>query len=120
MFQIVQVNPQTIEANLGIAIDMPAVAYVGIDDGKVIGSGGLAWGGGRCWLWLSMLSSDRSYALPIIRKVNVLLRKAKQFGDTEVFTPRDSQFETSEKLLKLSGFRMYAIENGIEVWACQV
>jgi hypothetical protein len=45
-----------------------------------------------------------------------LIDKAHQFGEAAVFTPRDPQFPTSEKLLTVLGFKLFAIENGVEVW----
>lgn len=116
MLQIVQVPPSAVEMAEGIHIDMPAVAYLGIDDGKVVGSYGLAWGGGRCWIWLRIDHSCPSYALTVIRRAKALLKKAWQLGEEEVFTPRDAQYDSSEKLLKLLGFTMHAVEHGIEVW----
>jgi hypothetical protein len=116
MLQIHQVPPSAIEVAEGIKIDMPAVAYIGIDDGVVVGSYGLAWGQGRCWAWLRLDKPKASYGLTIARKMKDLMRKARQLGETEVFTPRDAQYPTSEKLLKTLGFRMHAIEHGIEVW----
>jgi len=118
--RIVQVDPKTVRAVEGLNIDLPVLAFVGIDDDAIVGSGGLAWGGGRCWLWLSVLKSDRSYGVPIMRAMKRLVRKASQLGETQVFTPRDAQFETSERLLKVLGFELAEIENGQEIWACQV
>jgi len=114
--EIVQVHPSAIEIAEGIKIDMPALAYVGVAGDEIIGSGGLAWGYGRCWLWLRVMKSDPSYALPIVHKTKALIAKAHQLGETEVFTPRDSQYPTSQKLLTVLGFRLHAIENNIEVW----
>lgn len=101
----------------GIRIDMPALAFIGIDDGEFVGSGGLAWGIGRCWLFLHVSQSKPQYAIPLMRKTKELMQKAWQFGERTVFTPRDVQFPTSEKLLKVLGFKLHAVENGIEVWS---
>jgi hypothetical protein len=116
MFEIVQVAPHVIEMAEGIKIDMPALAYIGKDGDQFVGSGGLAWGGGRCWIWLRMDSSKPQYAIPLMRKTKALIDKAHQFGEAAVFTPRDPQFPTSEKLLTVLGFKLFAIENGVEVW----
>lgn len=116
MLEIVQVNPAMIEAAEGIKIDMPCLAYIGMAGDEVVGSGGLAWGNGRCWIWLRIEASNPSYALPIFHKTKALLLKAKQLGETEVFTPRDVKYPTSRKLLTVLGFQKHAIENGIEVW----
>lgn len=114
--QIVQVDPSTVAAVEGVKIDIPAVAYVGIDDGEIVGSYGLAWGGGRCWIWLRLPNGKPSYAITVMRRTKTLLAKAAQLGEREVFTPRDAEFKTSEKLLTVLGFQLFAIENGIEVW----
>lgn len=104
MLQLQRVDPATVEAALGFEVDLPAVAVLGTDEGAVVGSGGLAWGGGRCWLFFSMLQSKPSYALPIIRETRRMLRRAVQLGETEVFTPRDADKPHSMKLLVLLGF----------------
>jgi hypothetical protein len=116
MLEIHQVAPQALELADGIKIDMPALAYVGVDDGKVVGSYGLAWGGGRCWIWLRLDNGKPEYARTVIRRTKALLAKAWQLGETEVFTPRDAAYPTSKKLLTVLGFRLHAIEHGIEVW----
>lgn len=116
MLQIIQVPPSTIEATDKVKIDIPAIAYVGIEDGQIVGSGGLAWGGGRCWLWLRIATSRRHYGLVVMHRMKALVAKAWQLGEREVFTPRDSDYPTSEKLLTVLGFRFFAIEEGVEVW----
>lgn len=114
--QVVQVSPTTIEVTDKVKIDIPAIAFVGIEDGEVVGSGGLAWGGGRCWIWLRVAASRRRYGLVVMHRTKALLAKAWQLGEREVFTPRDADYPTSEKLLKVLGFRFFAMENGVEVW----
>lgn len=119
MLRIIQVDPATVRALEGIKIDLPAVAYVGIDDGKIVGSYGLAWGGGRCWAWLLLENGKPSYGLTVAKRFKVLMLKAAQLGEREVFTPRDAKFKTSKKLLELLGFHMHGIEEGMEVWKWQ-
>lgn len=114
--QIIQCDPRHIMAAEGITIDLPVIAYVGIEDNEIVGSGGLAWGGGRCWVWLRTTRVDRRYAIVIVHWLKRLLRKAWQLGETEVFTPRDMEYETSERLLKALGFVMHGIEEGQEIW----
>lgn len=111
-----QVDPATVQAMEGITIDLPAVAYIGIDDGEVVGSYGLAWGGGRCWIWLRLPNGKPSYAITVMRRTKALLAKAWQLGEEEVFTPRDTEYTTSEKLLTILGFEMHGIEQGQEIW----
>lgn len=114
--QILRADPALVEHSLGAAITMPAVAVLGIDNGRVVGSGGLAWGGGRAWIWFKMLQSKPAYALPIVRATRKMLKRAAQLGDGEVFTPRDADEPMSQKLLTMLGFELFAIERGIEVW----
>lgn len=115
-FQIVRADPAQVEHSLGAAITMPAVAVLGLDDGRVVGSGGLAWGGGRAWIWFKMLESKPGYAVPIVRATKMMLKRAAQLGDGEVFTPRDADEPMSEKLLTMLRFEMFAIENDREIW----
>jgi hypothetical protein len=116
MLEIIAVSPAFVEIAGGIKIDMPAVAYIGRVGDEIVGSGGLAWGGGRCWIWLQVAKTDPTYALPIIHKTKALLAKARQLGETEVYTPRDAQYPTSKKLLTILGFKLHAIESETEVW----
>ncbi len=104
MLQLQRADPATVEAALGFEVDMPAVAVLGTDNGAVVGSGGLAWGGGRCWIFFKMVSSKPSYAVPIIRETKRMLKRAVQLGEREVFTPRDAGEPHSMKLLMLLGF----------------
>lgn len=104
MLQLRRVDPATVEAALGFEVDMPAVAVLGTDEGVVVGSGGLAWGKGKAWIWFKMLASRPSYAVPIFRETQRMLRRAVQLGETDVFTPRDDAEPHSEKLLRMLGF----------------
>lgn len=99
---------------------MPAVAFVGLDGETFAGSGGLAWGKGRCWLWFHVEQGKPEYARPVLSQAKYLLRKARQLGATSVFTVRDKQYETSSRLLKLSGFVFHEIEDGSEVFRCDI
>ncbi|TGT65315.1 hypothetical protein EN802_32060 [bacterium M00.F.Ca.ET.159.01.1.1] len=96
-------------------IDWPAVAFVGIDDGELVGTGGIAWGAGRCWLWLQVLKPKPWYAKPLVLAARKMLRKAVQLGEVEVYTVRDAQYASSAKLLKLVGFELSEIKDGQEV-----
>lgn len=118
--EIVPADPRMVEVVLDTVIDMPAVAFVGIDGEKFAGSGGLAWGKGRCWLWFMTVEPKPEYARPVLNMARRLLRKAKQFGESEVYTIRDPQFETSPRLLALTGFKFHAVEDGNEVFRCAI
>lgn len=118
MLEIVPALPAAVEIAQGIRIDMPAVTYAGFEDGEFVGSGGLAWGNGRCWIFFTAHRPvSRAGALKVIRFAKRLERKAAQLGATELFTPRDAQHSTSTKLLKALGYEMHSIENNIELWA---
>lgn len=114
--KVVRADPRDVEHGLGVVIDMPAVAVLGIDDGQVVGAGGLAWGGGRCWIWFKMTAPKASYAVPILRATETMLKRAVQLGECEVFTPRDAAEPRSAKLLGMLGFELFAVEQGLEVW----
>lgn len=116
MVQIVQVDPREVLRMAHIAVDLPTFALAGVDDEGAIAVGGLAWNGGRAWLFFTMLRNEARYRFKVIACAKRLFRQARQLGETEVFTPRDAQFETSERLLKLLGFEYFADENGVEIW----
>lgn len=116
MIRIVSADPRTVEVALSVSIDMPTIAVLGWDGEEVVGSGGLAWGGGRAWIWFKMSKSRPEYAAPIVRATKKMLRRAVQLGEREVFTPRDAREPRSEKLLRLLGFEMFGEEQGEEIW----
>lgn len=121
MLEITEVPPIAVEIAQGICIDIPAVTYAGFDNGEFVGSGGLAWCDGRCWIFFSVQRPiGRAGALRVIRFAKRLERKAAQLGASTVFTPRDAQHETSTKLLKTLGYELHSIENNIELWARNV
>jgi hypothetical protein len=108
-------DPHKVAVALDVVIDWPAVAFVGVDDGELVGTGGIAWGADRCWLWLQVLQPRPWYAKPLVLAAKKMLRKAVQLGETEVFTVRDAQYASSAKLLKLVGFELSEIKDGQEV-----
>lgn len=115
MLTIHPADPYSIAVALNVTIDWPAVAYVGIDDDELAGTGGLAWGAGKCWLWLHVVNPKPKYARTLLRMAQKLQRKAAQLGETEVYTVRDQQYPSSAKLLKLVGFELVEIKDGQEV-----
>jgi hypothetical protein len=120
MMQIISVDPHRIEAQLDVIVDLPAVAYVGIDDGKFIGSCGLAWGDSRCWLWFQTSEARPRHALQILRHTDILIRKAKQFGEKMVYAVQDTRFETSARLLELARFMFFGVENEQRIYVREV
>lgn len=119
MLTIHPADPHSIAVALDVVIDWPAVAYVGLDDGNFVGSGGLAWGGDRCWLWFQVSQPKPEYARPVLRMAQRMLRKAAQLGEAEVYTVRDKQYPSSAKLLRLVGFELSEIKDGQEVHVCR-
>jgi len=115
MLQILPADPHRVAVALNVVIDWPAVAFVGIDDDELVGTGGIAWGADKCWLWLHVLKPRPQYAVPLVRIAKKMLRKAVQLGETEVYTVRDAQYPSSAKLLKLVGFELSEIKDGQEV-----
>lgn len=120
MLSIVSADPRSVEAEFGVAVDLPAVAVLGLDSGEIVGSGGLAWGEGRCWIWFTMQRTKPGYAVPILRATQRMLRRAVQLGETQVFTPREADKPRSEKLLRMLGFEMIGHEmrlgQNMEIW----
>ncbi|MBZ9873076.1 hypothetical protein LB542_19705 [Mesorhizobium sp. BR1-1-9] len=117
MLTIHPADPYSVAVALNVVIDWPAVAYVGIDDDDFVGSGGLAWGGDKCWLWFQVSKPKPEYARPVLKMAQRMLRKAVQLGETEVYTVRDQTYPSSTKLLKLVGFELSEIKDGQEVHA---
>lgn len=125
MLKLIRVPPETVETALGVSITMPAVAVLGVDEGRIVGSGGLAWGAGRSWIWFRMTERKAAYAVPIVRETRRMLRRAAQLGEAAVFTARDQHEPASQKLLQILGFEFHGNEtdaDGVEreVWACRV
>lgn len=124
MLRVVPVDAAFLWQAVGMQIDMPIKGYVGVDDGKIVGAGGLAWGRGKCWLWLEMLDLATTHPVHVIRWGKRMLRQAVQLGEDEVWTPRDEQHESSKKLLTLMGFTFSHADDFDgkvkEVWRWQV
>lgn len=118
MLRIMPADPGLVEVALNIKIDLPAVAYVGHDKGVYVGSGGLAWSGGKCWVWFRTTNPQPRYALRVVRFADVLKRKARQFGETEIYAIREIEFETSGRLMHLAGFHFVGFDDGHEVFRC--
>lgn len=118
MATIVTVNPRDIVRASGLDVDLPVYARAAIEDEELLAIWGLAWSPEprRCWIWFHIEHSDPRFARTVIREAKKTLRHAVQLGDNEVYTPRDDQYPSSTKLLKMLGFDYFAHENGVEVW----
>ena len=99
----------------------PCLAWVGEQDGVVMGAGGLAWAEGRCWLWFNHAVPGIATAINTVRMARRALASAKQLGEETVYLARDGSLNTSEKLVSMLGFTKTdeAIRD-MEVWACLV
>jgi hypothetical protein len=120
MLTIHHADPYSVAVALDIEIDWPAIAYVGVDDDVIVGSGGLAWGNDRCWIWFTVTAPKPEYARPILSMARKFMKKAAQLGERYVYAIRDPQYETAPRLIKLAGFEFFATENGNEVFRCKV
>lgn len=100
---------------MGLNIDIPAVGYVGTEDGEAVGCGGLAWGRGKCWMWFHVEQPQTRHARAVIRMANKMKALAMQMGDHEVYTVRDTAWPSSAKLLRVLGFEFVSEHNGCEI-----
>jgi hypothetical protein len=117
MIEVQSVNGSYARQHSGLEIDLPVACKVGLMDGRFIAAGGLAWGGGRCWLWFSVEDGTKGILRQTLKECQYMLRKAAQLGATEVFTPRDANYPTSERLCKLAGFEKTGeVIEGKEIW----
>lgn len=94
------------------------IAYEGIEGGDLVGSGGLYWEKGECWLWLDEVDMDRTHPVTVVRMAQRMLQKARQFGEKQVLAARD-EAPCSERLLKMLGFELVARLPGFdekEIW----
>jgi len=118
MVEIVSVSGMAAKALSGLEIDLPVICRLGMIEGKVVAAGGLAFGGGRCWLFFDIEEDcPKHVGLQALRQAKVMLRKAAQLGETEVYTPRNAAYETSERLCKMAGFeKTDEVLAGQEIW----
>jgi hypothetical protein len=119
---IVTIDGREIARSCGMAVDLPVFAKAVVEDGTLLAVHGLAWSEEpkRCWLFFHVETYRPGYGFVVRREGRRCLRHAAQLGETEVYTPRDAQFPSSLKLMKLFGFEKFSVENGIEIWRCRV
>lgn len=99
----------------------PCLAWIGEQDGEMMGIGGLAWADGRCWLWFNSVHPGVATALNTVRMARRALETAKQFGEEAVYLTRDGSLDTSEKLVSMLDFtKTDEFVGGMEVWVCRV
>lgn len=83
----------------------------------MIAIGGLAFGAGRTWLFFHVDNPPRNIVRQALAECRTMLRKARQLGATEVYTPRDTEYDTSERLCRLAGFeKTDEVIDGKEIW----
>lgn len=118
MVKVSSVNGVAARKMSGLNVNLPVIARVGVENDDVIALGGLAWGSGRCWLWFHVMEgAPKNIARQALQECRGLFRKAAQLGETEVYTPRDAEYPTSERLLKLAGFeKTDEVIEGQEIW----
>lgn len=131
--QFVPITP-ALAARAGIALDRPHIAWVGVEDApqsrgkrsvvidgqrkRILGMGGLYWREGLCWLWLGHVDMKRTSAIKIVRAARDMIVKARQLGETHIYTARDPH-PCSEKLLTMLGFTKLPDRpefGGVELW----
>jgi hypothetical protein len=118
MVDICQVDPRPLLKACGLHVDLPTFSLAGIDEGEAVAVGGLAWDGSVCWLFFHMIKPEAKYRFKVIACAKRLLRHARQLGETDVYTPRDAELKTSQRLLQLLRFEPFAceIESRVEIW----
>lgn len=114
--EVLPILPDALWKAIGIEFDMAVKAYVGVRDGKLVGAGGLAWGKDKCWIWLQIYEPGQISAFLVVRWARRMIRQAIQLGESEIYTPRDQQYERSEALLRLVGFEFAYLEDDKEIW----
>lgn len=115
--KIEQVSPSVV---YGRSPAFPCLVYVGVDDGKIVGAGGLAWNLDRTWLWVDHVDKMLANPLTLVRWGKRMLQVAARYGDTSVFAVRDPEVPSAEKLLKLLGFKPVVTDKLPEIWECRV
>jgi hypothetical protein len=124
MVDVIPIPTSVIARTSGRDVRFPVVAYVGMEDGKCVGRGGLAWADGSCWLWLEGVDPEHRHALRLVREAKKMLKIAARYGDEVVFAVRDDHEPMSAKLLTLLGFVHCGTEltdkGEQELWVCQV
>lgn len=116
MLELHRVDGQTVSRSIGLAIDLPVVAMVAAEDGEIIAGWGLAWNGGRCWLWFHTEVIDRRFSYVVLREARKMIARAWQLGETEIYAVRDASYASSLKLMKILGFVPISIEGEQEIW----
>lgn len=105
---------------------LPANAYLARENGQIIAVFGLCWAKGRCWLWFGATPAAAKHPHMVVKWAGRMKRQAAQFGETEIYTPRDDEFATSKRLLEFLGFSFACHEPNLvtgeqqEIWKCPV
>ncbi|KAA3527047.1 hypothetical protein GOZ96_04720 [Agrobacterium vitis] len=120
MVEIQKFNTTDTVKSLGLMIDLPAIGFCAICEGRIVASFGLAWGNGRCWLWYYTEELQTRHKHVVRRQAARLKRMARQLGHDELFVVRDQQWETSARLVKLMGFELLEVIDGQEVHVCKL
>lgn len=117
MIEVQSIAGQLARMMTGLEIDLPVVCRIGKVDDQIIATGGLAWAKGRCWLFFDVQGEPRNIARQALRECQAMFRRAIQLGETEVYTPRDAAYPTSERLCRMAGFeKTDEVLDGKEIW----
>lgn len=99
---------------------VPFICKIASDDGRAFATGGLAFWRGTYILFFQVDDPPKNIIRQTLRECKALLSKAVQLGATEVFTPRDPEYPSSERLCRLAGFeKTDEMIDGKEIWRWQ-
>lgn len=113
-------DPASVVKASGLDIDIPVTAYAIMEGEALLAVYGLAWGGGKCWVWFHVEQYRPGYGVRVAKIAKKLFRQAAQLGEARIYTPRDAHHETSERLLKALRFTPDYEANGMEIWSREV
>lgn len=116
--KIVPATKEMMDAYFGHDTHRTVRAWAGIENGEVLGVGGVCVNRTRLVLFLSMKDATREklrkYPGPLVRMTRKLQRYAIEKGLPLTATP-DNSIPCAEKFLTAMGFEN---KNGVYVWPC--
>ena len=117
-FKVVKLPMADVCRAFGMAPD-PMIVYGGVENGMVVGIGGLVWKAGICWLFLDVVDRTKTHPMTVVRMAKSMLSKARMLGDAHVYAARDDE-PHSKRLLEMLGFEPVASVpselGGVELW----
>jgi hypothetical protein len=91
------------------------MAKVGLARGRMYACWGLAWTGGKPFIFMDVKPLARRYKVRMMKEAYKLLSEARQRGIHTIFAARDFDEDGSGRLLDRLGFKPTMIE-GIYKW----